>query len=90
MARRIGMAPDATLFRAVIVKTYADGSQHTTHEGPYDSVGAARARVTFWHNYFQSYRPEGDSADGHVEQCQPAWEKVPEPPTSPKPGPAPA
>ncbi|GAA1111947.1 hypothetical protein [Streptomyces javensis] len=78
MARDIGMEPDAALFRAVIVKSYANGTSHTVYEGPYDSRGSARARVSFWRNHF-GRRRNGDSADGHVERCQPVWEKVPDP-----------
>ncbi|QKV98326.1 hypothetical protein HUT19_42175 (plasmid) [Streptomyces sp. NA02950] len=76
MARDIGMAPDAKVYRAVIIKSYADGSVFTAYEGPYDKIGSARARVTFWENHFAK-RDNGDKATGHVEQCQPAWEKAP-------------
>lgn len=78
MARGIGMKPDAALYRAVIVKSYANGEQFTVYEGPYDAPGQARARVSFWRNHFAD-RDNGDSADGHIETCQPAWEKVSDP-----------
>ncbi|WP_333745589.1 hypothetical protein [Streptomyces sp. IBSBF 2950] len=78
MARNIGMAPDAKVYRAVITKSYEGGETYTEYEGPYDKPGAARARVTFWENHFAK-RDNGDKATGHVEECQPAWKKMPEP-----------
>lgn len=78
MARDIGMAPGARIYRAVIVKTFADGWTSTVYEGPYADLAPARARVTYWRNHF-ARRRNGDRADGHVEACQPAWTKVPEP-----------
>ena len=44
MARSIGMAADATVFRAVITKQLRDGTTVTEYEGPYGGIGAARAR----------------------------------------------
>jgi hypothetical protein len=82
MARSIGMAADATVFRAVITKQHRDGETVTTHEGPYGSIGAARARVSFWTNYMADYDDEtgertGTSrASGYVEQGTVAWERA--------------
>lgn len=82
MARSIGMAADATVFRAVIDFTDRDGSKRTEHEGPYGSIGAARARVSFWTNYLAEYdeetgQPTGKSrASGHVERGNVTWERV--------------
>jgi hypothetical protein len=84
MARDIGMAPDAELWRAVITKSYGDGTVHTVYEGPYDKPGPARSRVTFWRNHLAK-RDDGSKADGHVERCQPVWEKVPDPAQRPTP-----
>lgn len=78
MARGIGMAEDARVYRAVIRKTFADGAEATVYEGPYDKVGTARARVTFWRKHFAK-SGRGGSADGHVEECQPQWAPVPTP-----------
>ncbi|TQE33169.1 hypothetical protein [Streptomyces ipomoeae] len=75
MARDIGMEPDAALYRAVITKSYAAGTEFTVYEGPYAEPGPARARVTFWRNHFAK-RDNGDKADGHVETCKPAWEPM--------------
>jgi hypothetical protein len=81
MARSIGMAADATVFRAVIVKT-RDGEQRTEYEGPYGSIGAARARVSFWTNYLADTDEEtgertGSSrASGHVERGTVSWERI--------------
>jgi len=81
MARSIGMAADATVFRAVITKTY-DDEPVTHHEGPYGSIGAARARVSFWTNYLADTDEEtgektGTSrASGHVERGTVTWERV--------------
>lgn len=83
MARSIGMAADATVFRAVITKQTRDGETVTTHEGPYGSIGAARARVSFWVNYLAEYDDEtgertGRSrASGYVEHGTVRWERVP-------------
>jgi hypothetical protein len=82
MARSIGMAADATVFRAVITFTNRDGTQRTEHEGPYGSIGAARARVSFWTNYLavrdeDTQEPTGESrAKGHVEQGTVTWERT--------------
>ncbi|MEV5942719.1 hypothetical protein [Streptomyces sp. NPDC051994] len=78
MARSIGMAADATVFRAVITKTYPHGT-FTTYEGPYGSIGAARARVSFWTNYLAEVDEEtgektgASRASGYVERGQVAW-----------------
>lgn len=83
MARSIGMAADATVFRAVITKRYDHGT-FTAYEGPYGSIGAARARVSFWRNYMAEYddetgEPTGESrASGHVERGTVAWERADE------------
>lgn len=82
MARSIGMAADATVFRAVIEFTNRDGSKRTEYEGPYGGIGAARARVSFWTNYLaeideETGEPTGKSrASGHVEQGTVSWEPV--------------
>lgn len=78
MARIIGMTEDAKVYRAVTHKTFADGTKTTVYEGPYDKVGTARARVTFWRNHLAK-SGKGASADGHVEECQPQWAPVPAP-----------
>lgn len=77
MARNIGMAPDAEVWRAVVTKTFADGTTETVYEGPYDKAAKARGRVTFWRNWMAE-RHSG-KAEGHVERARPAWEKVPDP-----------
>ncbi|AVH58400.1 MULTISPECIES: hypothetical protein [Streptomyces] len=74
MARNIG-ADGRTVYRAVIVKTYADGRTYTAHEGPYTEPGPARARVTFWVNRMTAYG-DGRSATGHVEQAHTVWAPV--------------
>ncbi|MEU5596605.1 hypothetical protein [Streptomyces sp. NPDC020298] len=82
MARSIGMAADATVYRAVITFTDHDGAQDTKHEGPYGSLGAARARVSFWTNYLADRDEDtgektGTSrATGYVEQGTVDWERV--------------
>ncbi|MFI9079161.1 hypothetical protein ACIGW8_22275 [Streptomyces sioyaensis] len=81
MARSIGMAAEATVFRAVITKQLHDGTV-TDYEGPYGSIGAARARVSFWTNYLadlneETCEPTGTSrASGHVERGTVSWERV--------------
>ncbi|MFF4933392.1 hypothetical protein ACFY2H_31545 [Streptomyces griseofuscus] len=79
------MTAEARLFRAVISKTYADGESFTEYEGPYAKLGQARGRVTFWRRHFAATKP-GASADGHVEECQPQWHRVPD--KAPKAGPS--
>lgn len=82
MARSIGMAADATVFRAVITKQLRDGTTVTEHEGPYGGIGAARARVSFWVNHLadvdeETCEPTGTSrASGYVEQGTVSWERV--------------
>lgn len=74
MARNIG-ADGSDVYRAVIVKTYADGRTYTAHEGPYTEPGPARARITFWRNRMAAY-DDGSSAEGHVEQAHTVWAPV--------------
>ncbi|MFD3802621.1 hypothetical protein ACFWTC_03110 [Streptomyces sp. NPDC058619] len=80
MARSIGMAANATVFRAVITITNRDGTEDTKHEGPYGSIGAARARVSFWTNYLADRDHEtcertGTSrARGYVEEGAVTWQ----------------
>ncbi|MFF0894721.1 hypothetical protein [Streptomyces sp. NPDC003278] len=76
MARNIG-ADGRRVYRAVIVQTdqRRDGKSGTRYEGPYDSPGAARARVTFWRNYWDAY-DDGSSATGHIEQAHTVWTPV--------------
>ncbi|MFI2078663.1 hypothetical protein [Streptomyces triculaminicus] len=82
MTRSIGMAADATVFRAVITMQTRDGKTITTYEGPYGSIGAARARVSFWTNYLAdrdpgTCEPTGTSrASGYVERGTVTWQRV--------------
>ncbi|NUQ88153.1 MAG: hypothetical protein HOQ43_06785 [Glycomyces artemisiae] len=90
MARNIG-ADGRRVYRAVIVQTdqRRDGKSGTRYEGPYDSPGAARARVTFWRNYWDAY-DDGSSATGHIEQAHTVWTPVDgEQPATPRPTPGP-
>ncbi|MFF9204382.1 hypothetical protein ACF1AE_21685 [Streptomyces sp. NPDC014986] len=82
MARDIGVAPDAELFRAVITKHYGDGTVETVYEGPYDKPGPARGRVSFWRGHLAK-REDGSSAEGHIESCRPVWSKVADPASQP-------
>ncbi|WP_435245044.1 hypothetical protein [Streptomyces tendae] len=77
MARNIGMAPDAEVWRAVVTKTYPDGATETVYDGPYDKAATARGRVTFWSNWMANRH--GGKAEGHVERAKPTWERAPEP-----------
>ncbi len=82
MARSIGMAADATVYRAVITKQLRDGTTVTEYEDPYGGIGAARARVSFWTNYLavrdeETDEPTGESrASGYVEQGSVTWERT--------------
>lgn len=81
MARSIGMAKDATVFRAVITKQHPGLDPYTVYEGPYGSEGAAKARVTFWVNYLavldDNGRPTGRSAaSGYVESGTVDWSRI--------------
>lgn len=82
MARSIGMAADATVFRAVITKKLRDGESVTEFEGPYGAIGAARARVSFWTNHMavldeDTFEPTGESrASGYVERGTVSWERA--------------
>lgn len=75
MARSIGMAADATVFRAVIVKKRGDTTV-TGYEGPYGSIGAARARVSFWVNYLTPCEGGGSNASGYVERGSVTWTRA--------------
>ncbi|MFF2571099.1 hypothetical protein [Streptomyces sp. NPDC058084] len=77
MARNIGMAPDADVWRAVITKSWGDGTSETEYAGPYDNAAQARGRVTFWRNHLAK-KGDGSQADGYVERARPTWEKVPD------------
>ncbi|MGW3711366.1 hypothetical protein ACWDN6_14610 [Streptomyces albogriseolus] len=72
MARNIG-ADGSTVYRAVITKTYDNGREWTSHEGPYTEPGPARARVSFWRNRM---RRNGGTAEGHIEQAHTVWAPV--------------
>ena len=74
MARSIGMAGDATVFRAVIPVTYADGTTGFKSEGPYGTKGAATARVTFWRNWAVRYGCV--NMEGWVEQGTVTWSRT--------------
>jgi hypothetical protein len=81
MARSIGMAAGAQVFRAVIEITGRDGTKQTRYEGPYGAIGAARGRVSFWTNHLAEYdddgEPTGESrASGHVEIGTVTWERA--------------
>ncbi|MFJ4703188.1 hypothetical protein ACIP5N_34065 [Streptomyces sp. NPDC088768] len=78
MARSIAMSANAKVYRAVVTITDRDGTTSQRCEGPYDSPGAARARVTFWTNYHADYDDEGlptgtSRATGHVEEGTVTW-----------------
>ncbi|MEV1042960.1 hypothetical protein AB0J01_41330 [Streptomyces sp. NPDC050204] len=75
MARNIGMTPEAEVWRAVITKTFPDGTTETVYAGPYGAAAQARGRVTFWRNYLAKYG-KGAKADGHVERARPVWERA--------------
>ncbi|MGW3166956.1 hypothetical protein ACWC9Q_29680 [Streptomyces sp. NPDC001142] len=76
MARNIG-ADGRTVYRAVITfrDQCRDAKPSTRYEGPYDNIAAARARVTFWRNYWAAYE-DGSSATGYVEKATTTWERV--------------
>lgn len=79
MARR--QAANGESFRAVITKTYPDGTVETDIYGPYGTVGAARAMRTNRVNYAHYYGRRGVSATGEVHRAVAAWELVPDEPT---------
>jgi hypothetical protein len=78
MAR--SMTDRGEAFRAVLVRTStrSDGttSTRTEYEGPYATVGAAKARVTYWTT--RDYRRE--QTTGYVEKAATNWERVDGPP----------
>ncbi|MFD8611057.1 hypothetical protein [Streptomyces sp. NPDC059631] len=76
MARNIG-ADGRTVYRARITRTRPDSQPSTWHEGPYGSVGAARARVSFWRNYLGR---SGSEVTGEAEQAHTVWTAVGEQP----------
>jgi hypothetical protein len=83
MARNIG-ADGATVYRAVIRFEWPDRDAWTKHEGPYDTAGQAKARVTFWTNYRAETDPDCTTT-GHVEQAHTVWAPIGE---QPAPNPA--
>jgi len=74
------MRSDDHVFRAVITKKYRNQDEPVTaYEGPYASVAAARARVTYWANYLgrpEDEMPEGTWAEGCVEAGTVTWAKL--------------
>lgn len=68
MARNIGADRNGDVYRAVITITRTDGTTYTWYEGPYETPGQARARVTFWANRSR--------ATGHIEKTSTTWERV--------------
>ena len=78
------MGSDDHVFRAVITKKYRNQDEPVTaYEGPYASVAAARARVTYWANYMADRDLDIDGtvldeswATGHVEFGVVAWSPV--------------
>lgn len=80
MARNIG-ADGRDVFRAVVTSTSTDGRSATWHEGPYGTVGAARARVSFWRNHLAEHDDDGEAtgtsrAAGHVERALTVWRPI--------------
>lgn len=78
MARKIRVNEDGKVYRAVVTRPGTNGPR-TTYEGPYETPGAAQARVTFWVNYFRKseYRETGESAAaGHIECADVVWRPV--------------
>lgn len=66
MARHIG-ADGRPVYRAVIT---LGEDPRPRYEGPYDSIGTARARIAFWRTYLAR---SGSTATGHVEQGHTLW-----------------
>lgn len=77
MARNIG-ADGADVFRTVTTTTYDNGATYTKYEGPYATLGAARARATFWRNHL-AYE-DGPTVETRVEQAHTTWAPVDEQP----------
>lgn len=70
MSRRIALTDDGG-YRAVTIWRGLDGETRSRHEGIYDKIGTARARISFWRN-----RLGDDLIDGWVEKATITWEKV--------------
>lgn len=75
MARDISADGTTPVYRAVteFYTTNPDKPSWTRHEGPYASVGAAKARVTFWKNYMTG---KGYVVVGWVEEGTVDWKRV--------------
>ncbi|RPJ38879.1 MAG: hypothetical protein EHM35_03535 [Planctomycetaceae bacterium] len=76
MGRFIAMDADGQVFRAVIVKKYWGSEPITVYEGPYDTIAAARARVTYWSNRLSDRdedETDGSWSTGYVETGTVTW-----------------
>lgn len=81
MARRIGMGPDATVYRAVITTIYDHAPEGVTrYQGPYGTSAAAQARVTRAVNRAVDYDDNGAAlpsrASGYIEQGSFTWTRM--------------
>lgn len=81
MARRIAVTEDTPVFRAVITKKYRHSEAFVSHEGPYLTEAAAKARVTYWTNYLNEPDENGNPSEetyafGHVETGRVEWNRI--------------
>lgn len=60
------------LYRAVITYTHPEFGSRTRYIGPYTTAGPAKAFITRERNWGTDV-----VVDGHVERCQPQWERLP-------------
>jgi hypothetical protein len=79
MARSIGMAAGAKVYRAAITKKYSHSElPFTVYEGPYGDAAAAKGRVTFWKNHLGTRKLGATEwAEGHVEEGEVTWTPKP-------------
>lgn len=81
MARTMAVDAQDHVFRAVITKKFRGLEPFTAYEGPYTTLAAARARVTYWVNLMSDRDDDGNWTDetwasGYVQAGIVNWTPV--------------
>lgn len=66
MARSIGMLGDGAVFRLWLKLKYPGSEPFIKYEGPYETIGAARNRKSYWINRLGEFQ-EGTEQDSYAK-----------------------